>query len=177
MLQRRTRTQDAVFGLSGWLFAELAIVLMLIALGSVAFAAPPKDCPPPPANPEGVKLETVKFNVHVDSDDAGTTHRFMEMLEKNVNRGQTPGFIMLFGVSLTNNPVEGVAVARRLKTLIKAQANVQAQQVNVQDQPQLAKVNDAKADDDSLIRPYLGGRNDGPPGDVKVELFLLTSPG
>lgn len=164
MRRRRKQAQDTAFALSGWLFAELAIVLMLVALGSVAFAAPPIPCPPPPPPPESVELRTVKFAVHVDADDAATRQRFMDILRANLRPNQTPGFIMMFGVSLTEDANQGVEVARRLKGLIKSQ-------------PGLEKVDDDLGDDESKIRPYHAGLKDGAKGDVNVEVFVLTTPG
>ncbi|MGD9531253.1 MAG: hypothetical protein AB7L91_18085 [Dehalococcoidia bacterium] len=158
MMRRQPRTNNSVYALSGWLFAELAIVLMLLALGSAAFTPPPtpvQNCPEPPP---GVLLDTVEFVLFVEPGGAGadTIARFNRELERVVGPKREVGLALLFGVSRDEEPLNGTLVSQRLKDLVGGQ-------------PQLSKAAD--------IRSYIGGRDDGGPGDVKVELFLLTTAG
>jgi hypothetical protein len=155
--RRPTSLHSAFITLSGWLFAELAVVLMIIALGSVSSAAPPPPpCPPPPV-PDGLLLQTVEFVIFVEpaGDGADTVAQFNRQLDEVVGRDHTVGLALLFGVSRDSDPLHGTAVSNRLREL-------------VQGQPGLSQAVD--------IRPYLGGHRDGEPGQVKVELFLLNKP-
>ena len=67
----------------------------------------------------------------------------------------TPLLVLLFGVSRDGNALNGTAVSEQLRGYLLA-ATV----------PEFASGLD--------IRPYIGGRSDGEPGDVKVELFLFS---
>lgn len=158
------RDADGAFGAAGWLFAELALVLVIIAVGSevprpLAAAAPAPQVPAPARFPaEGLSLETAKFTMFVPADGQGVVETFREQLVAKVGPDARVGLVLLFGVSRNSNqPIQGTLVAQRLKELIEP-AGI----------PQLRTTAD--------IRAYLGGREDGQPGDVTVELFLLTGP-
>jgi len=171
MIRRARRDADGVFGAAGWLFAELALVLMIIAVGSeqldnpaqaehpttpVTTTTEPPSVPPP--SPEGILLKSVKFTMPVPVNGDGVVERFRQELDKAVGANGRVGLILLFGVSRNpSEPMEGTGVSGRLKELITPAGL-----------PQLRSTVD--------IRPYLGGNDDGQPGDVTVELFLLTGP-
>ncbi|MGW6937029.1 hypothetical protein ACWGE0_43755 [Lentzea sp. NPDC054927] len=163
---RRPHWSDAgILGAAGWLFAELALLLAIVALGSGTAAdnSPATITPPSSATPsttpgkshsEGLSLTSVKFTMGVSADDAAVVSTFTTNLTNVVGPQAKVGLIMLFGTSANpTSPVAGTLISERVKRLI-APAGL----------PQLA----SKVD----IRTYFGG--DGVPGDVTVELFVLT---
>jgi hypothetical protein len=156
---RRRRDADGGFGAAGWLFAELALVLVIIAVASEAPPLAAVAPPPPVSTPtEGLALKTDKFTMFVPADGQRVVETFTERLVAKVGPNARVGLVLLFGVSRSpDQPLQGSLVAQRLKELIEP-AGI----------PQLRAAVD--------IRAYLGGREDGQPGDVTVELFLLTGP-
>ncbi|GAA4304528.1 hypothetical protein GCM10023148_58250 [Actinokineospora soli] len=162
-----------MLGLAGWLFAELALVLVVIVMG--AEAPKPKASPPTPsptATPRpttsprptgkapqpGLRLDSVLFTVPVPPNGGDAVERFKAGVAANVKRGERIGLILLFGVSRTADSLGGTAVSRQLVDQLVA-ARV----------PGLPPV--------KHIRPYLGSTLDAEPGWVKVELFLMTDVG
>ncbi|MEU3643282.1 hypothetical protein AB0E59_07890 [Lentzea sp. NPDC034063] len=149
-------------GIAGWLFAELALVLMIVALGSddhVPAAAQPatSSAAPTPtsstAAPEGLSLTTKSFIMSVDGSGAGVVDEFRRRLLDEVGPDARVGLILVFGKSRDPSvPTQGTLVSQQLKDLV-VPAGL----------PQLRTMND--------MRAYLG--SDGAPGDAKVELFLL----
>jgi hypothetical protein len=101
-------------------------------------------------------LTTVKFTMPVPASDPGVVSVFTDSLTRTVGPDAKVGLILLFGASNNPNvPVQGTRVSERVKGLITP-AGI----------PQLRSTVD--------IRTYFGG--DGRPGEVTVELFLLTGP-
>ncbi|MDX8146920.1 hypothetical protein SK854_32730 [Lentzea sp. BCCO 10_0061] len=150
-------------GIAGWLFAELALVLMIVALGSddhvpaAARPATPSASPAPTtsttASPEGLSLTTKSFIMSVDGSSAGVVDEFRRRLLDEVGPDARVGLILVFGKSRDPSvPTQGTLVSQQLKDLV-VPAGL----------PQLSTMND--------MRAYLG--SDGAPGDAKVELFLL----
>lgn len=158
---RRSRSVAPMpaFAIGGWLFAELAAVLMIIAFASADAPAPvvPPEAPAVAQQDQGVLLTPVAFVIPVpEGDGAGTVQRFRADLARAVGPDRSVGLALLFGVSRNpGQPLAGTAVSRRLADLVR-------------DLPELERAAD--------IRPYLGARDDGAPGEVRVELFLLTGP-
>jgi hypothetical protein len=172
---RWRRDTESAFGAAGWLFAELAMVLVIIAIGSEKIdksaqvehspppitttqATTPPSAPVPPSRPEGLSLRTTTFTMSVPANSYGVVETFRQRLLDTVGTNSRVGLILLFGVSRNpNQPIEGTQVSEQLKELIEP-AGI----------PQLRSTVD--------IRAYLGDKSDGQPGDVTVELFLLTEP-
>lgn len=164
MRRRRRRAGSGMHGAAGWLFAELAMILFLVAVGSQEPAAVPDAAAPPPApspaeppNPQGLKLETQKFALSTAGDNGAVLTRFRETLDRTVGANANVGLIMLFGNgSRSGQPViQGTQLSKRVRDIVLP-AGI----------PQLKSTID--------IRCYFG--SDGTPGDVTVELFLLTGP-
>jgi hypothetical protein len=153
---------------AGWLFAELALVLMVIAVGSettapsatptvtVTTSAPSPSVTTttgvPGTNELGLRLDTVIFMVSLSGDGSGAVEEFRNLLTERVGPNHTVGLALLFGVA--DGGSSGTQVSGRLRDLIVA-ARI----------PQMPSA--------EFIRPYLG--DEGGAGAVKVELFLLTS--
>lgn len=153
---RRLSDDSGPLSVAGWLFAELALVLMVIAVGSETAAPsatpPPTTTSPPPTtgtNELGLRLDTVTFMVF---PSAGMVEEFRTSLAGQVAPNQSVGLALLFGVA--DGGRSGTQVSAGLRDLIVA-AGI----------PQMPS--------GEYIRPYLG--DEGGPGAVKVELFLLTS--
>lgn len=169
--QRRDVTGTTAFGAAGWLFAELAMVLLVVVFGSETPAPvhqPPVTRPaasttnrPAPTGsggaPVGLSLSTAKFTMAVPADGSGALDSFRRLLDATVGPNAQVGLILLFGVSRTSNALDGTAVSGQLRDLIRSA-----------DIPQLRSTAD--------VRSYLGDSSDGPRGSVKVELFLLNGP-
>ncbi|MGW4211220.1 hypothetical protein ACWEIJ_24730 [Lentzea sp. NPDC004789] len=160
-MARRHRPVSTL-GVAGWLFAELALLLMIVALGSEerrSVAEPVAPSSPPPTTssavaPEGLSLTTESFIMHVDPSGAGVVEEFGRNLAAKVGADGRVGLVLLFGRSRDPfTPTQGTVVSQQLKDLV-VPAGL----------PQLRTMND--------MRAYLG--SDGAPGDVKVELFLLN---
>jgi len=158
-MARRHRPVSTL-GVVGWLFAELALLLMIVALGSEEHPSVAEPAPPPPpttsssAAPEGLSLTTESFIMHVDPSGAGVVDEFRRDLAAKVGADGRVGLVLLFGRSRDPfTPTQGTVVSQQLKDLV-VPAGL----------PQLRTMND--------MRAYLG--SDGAPGDVKVELFLLN---
>ncbi|MET8758764.1 hypothetical protein [Lentzea sp. NPDC004782] len=159
-MARRHRPVSTL-GAVGWLFAELALLLMIVALGSEerpSVAEPVTPSPPPTTTsavaPEGLSLTTESFIMHVDPTGAGVVDEFRRNLAAKVGADGRVGLVLLFGRSRDPfAPTQGTVVSQQLKDLV-VPAGL----------PQLRTMND--------MRAYLG--SDGAPGDVKVELFLLN---
>lgn len=144
----------------GWLLAELALVLMLMAFGSsegrpVARTAP-VAAPTEPTEERGVLLTPVSFVIGVEpaGDGVATVAAFSQNLSLVVGPDRQVGLVLMFGVSRDAEPLHGSEVSRRLRDLVAGL-------------PALASATD--------LRPYIGGSDDGQPGEVRVELFLLTN--
>lgn len=151
-------------GVAGWLFAELALVLMIVALGSeehppsaqpvASSSAPSTTTTGTVVAPEGLSLTSKSFTMHVDASGAGVLEEFRRLLDSKVGADGRVGLILVFGKSREPSvPTRGTLVSQQLKDLV-VPAGL----------PQLRTMND--------MRAYLG--SDGAPGDVKVELFLLN---
>ncbi|MCG8915119.1 hypothetical protein L6E12_04855 [Actinokineospora sp. PR83] len=159
MKRRFPRGDAGPIGAAGWLFAELAMVLVVIAIGSEVTApsavvlTPPVADTPTTAPSQGLALTTVRFTIPATADDATVLADFRAALDRTVGPQGRVGLILLFGKSTTANPAQGTRLSERLKAVVTP-ANL----------PQLRTTVD--------IRPYFGG--DGAPGQVMVELFLLT---
>jgi hypothetical protein len=160
---------------AGWLFSELALVLVIIVLGGNENSAPatPRATPVPTpsglagAGPGagsgsavGLNVHSVKFVVHVAPDAAGAVvvREFRRQLAGNGLRNARVGIALLFGVSWSSDALAGTQVSKRLATLLRRAAL-----------PQLVGTE---------VRTYLGSRHsaggDRQPGDVDVELFVVT---
>lgn len=165
-MRRRSHRQpdSSPLSVAGWLFAELALVLMVIAVGSetaAPSATPTTPAPSPPVttttgeegtNELGLRLDTVIFTVSGADDGTGAVEEFRDLLAEKVGPDHTVGLALMFGVA--DGGRSGTQVSARLRDLVVA-ARI----------PQLPSA--------EFIRPYLG--DEGGPGAVKVELFLLTS--
>jgi hypothetical protein len=168
---RRRRRAEAPGGLgaAGWLFAELALLLVVVVVGSEVSDPRPRPEvaertaaePVPPtsvgaAPPEGLSLRTEKFLMPA-TGDGEAVGRFTALLTEEIGPDAEVGLVLLFGVSRTGELGDGAAVSGHLKSLIEP-AGI----------PQLRSAVD--------IRPYIGSAGDGAGGDVLVELFLLNGP-
>ena len=158
MRRRFAAREQGAVGAAGWLFAELAMVLVIIAIGSEVTAPSAVVLAPPVETPavvpsQGLALTTMRFTTPVTADDATVLADFRTALDRTVGQQARVGLILLFGRSTTANPAQGTRLSERLKAI-----------VTPADLPQLRSTVD--------IRPYFGG--DGAPGQVTVELFLLT---
>jgi hypothetical protein len=164
-VRRRGRVSgDGAVGLAGWLFAELALLLMIIAVGSegVSPAATPPPAGPTTSTPSpkptgdahqtGLRVDTKVFTVHVPPNGAGAVEGFVAGLGQNVGPDERIGLILLFGTP--GDGRTGTGVSAQLRDLLVAAAV-----------PGLPRI--------EQMRTYLG--DEGPPGTVEVELFLLTS--
>ncbi|NKE63836.1 hypothetical protein FXN61_46905 [Lentzea sp. PSKA42] len=162
--RRQLRRQPvSALGAVGWLFAELALLLMIIALGSnehppVAQPVPSSSSPAPTTSsfvaPEGLLLTSESFTMHVDPSGAGVVDEFRRKMVDVVGVDGRVGLILVFGKSRDPSvPTQGTLVSQQLKDLVRSAGL-----------PQLRSMND--------MRAYLG--SEGAPGDAKVELFLLN---
>lgn len=163
----RRRQPISTLGVVGWLFAELALLLMIVALGSEerppaaeppappASSAPvPTTTAPRPAAPEGMLVTTETFTMHVNPSGEGVVDEFRRNLDAKAGANGRVGLVLLFGRSRDPSaPTQGTLVSGQLKDLVQAAGL-----------PQLRTMND--------MRAYLG--SEGRPGDVEVELFLLN---
>lgn len=170
MRRRVRRETDGGLGSAGWLFAELALVLVVIAFGSelpparqavpapssqtVTTTAPASAAAPTSAaRQEGLVLESVVFFVDVPAGGAGVLDAFGREMDARVLPDQRVGLVQLFGVP--RGSVSGPDVSRELMRAVVGRV------------PKLPR--------EQQIRPYLG--DEGGPGTVKVELFLMTGSG
>lgn len=166
-MRRRDVSGTVVLGAAGWLFAELAMILTVVAIGSEQQAAPTTARPraattvaapttvATPGTEQGLALTSVTFTMPVPEDDRAVVDTFAGELGRLTPARAKVGLVMLFGKSLDADPVDGVGVSRRVSALLGSA-----------DLPQLRSALE--------IRTYFGG--DGPPGSVTVELFLMTGP-
>ncbi|GAA4979871.1 hypothetical protein WHI96_11485 [Pseudonocardia tropica] len=159
-MRRRSRAAAGppAFAIAGWLFAELAAILMIVAFASADSPqeVPRQEGPGAGREDQGVLLTPVTFVLPVPAGDdgGGTVARFRTDLARVVGPDRSVGLALMFGVSRDpDRPLAGTAVSRRLVELVR-------------DLPELERAAD--------IRPYLGDSEDGAPGEVRVELFLLT---
>ncbi|GAA0249934.1 hypothetical protein GCM10010492_57570 [Saccharothrix mutabilis subsp. mutabilis] len=176
MRRRHRREGDGGLGAAGWLFAELALVLVVIAFGSEPHpsrSAVPTPSPSPSPSPssssssspssptappsgvqqEGLVLESVVFFVAVPPGGAGVLDAFRGELDARVLPNQRVGLVQLFGVP--RGGTSGPDVSRELMRAVVGHV------------PKLPR--------EQQIRPFLG--DEGGPGTVKVELFLMTGTG
>jgi hypothetical protein len=153
-------------GLAGWLFAELALVLVIITMGaehagtstgrSGELSVPPTGSAAPATVEKGLALP-VSFMISVPPGGQGVVEDFTARLNEKVGLNSRAGLVLLFGISRDGQPLNGSQVSGQLRDLVLAA-----------DLPQLRSAVE--------VRPYIGERSDGGPGDVKVELFMLTGP-
>ncbi|GAA3883104.1 hypothetical protein GCM10022243_54650 [Saccharothrix violaceirubra] len=167
-MRRRRGRPDTSAGLStaGWLFAELALLLLVVAVGSEvppvrnAMSEPAVTSTPtttqtaPPTR--GLSLTTERFVMPAVPDDQ-VVARFTELMTARIGPDAQVGLVLLFGVSTTGVLGDGEQVSKRLKGFVEPAGL-----------PQLRTSTD--------IRPYIGSRNDAGPGEVVVELFLMNGP-
>lgn len=172
VLRRRQRpaAQDGAFGAAGWLFAELALVLAIVAFaserpgridsapGKGSGVAPSSAAPPTAVAPEGLSLTSQTMVIAVPANGNGVIANFQRQLDALVGPNARVGLVLIFGVSRTGEPRQGVAVARLLRDLIK--------ETGIRQLP-------GNCD----IRAYFGDASDGQPGDALVEIFSLNGPG
>lgn len=139
---------------AGWLFAELALVLVIIVLGTETPRRPPQATPPPttPAGEQGLSLESRTFEIDVPHGP-GAMADFRARLDATLTPGEEVGLIMLFGRSRTANISEGTVVSEELRRALLADRV-----------PRIPH-------DERYIRTYFGG---GRAGTVEVELFVLN---
>ncbi|KOX27095.1 hypothetical protein ADK67_14875 [Saccharothrix sp. NRRL B-16348] len=161
MRRRRRAPAAGTLGTSGWLFAELALLLVVVVIGSeISDHRPAASAPvaPPSAvgSPQGLSLTTKKFLMPA-TPDAEAASRFRDLLTAEIGPDAKVGLVLLFGVSRTGSLGDGAVVSEHLLSLI-VPAGI----------PQLASAVD--------IRAYIGSTSDGAGGDVLVELFLMNGP-
>ncbi|WP_367129150.1 hypothetical protein [Saccharothrix sp. HUAS TT1] len=164
-MRRRSRQSDGgTLGPAGWLFAELALLLVVVVIGSeVPKVRPVSDvasssAPPPtsePPRPQGLRLTPQTFVMPVVPDEA-VVDVFRERLTAAVGPDAQVGLVLLFGRPRNGRLEDGVVVSEHLKSII-----------DPVDIPQLR----SRAD----MRAYAGGQS-GEEGQVLVELFLMTGP-
>lgn len=169
---RRRRGEGAdPLSLAGWLFAELAMVLVIIAFGTQFNPTPatpaatptastpsttvPTSTPVPEPGSNGLALKPVKFVMHVADNGAGAAREFANQLAARRIPDGDIGLILLFGVARDGVLGNGVAVSKQFAGLIRQAPP-----------PQLAR--------DVVIREFLGGLDEGRPGDVVIELYQFT---
>jgi hypothetical protein len=104
----------------------------------------------PGAEQEGLLLDSVVFYVTVSSSGAGVLADFRREMDAKVRPDQRVGLVQLFG--RTRGGVSGPEVSRQLMRIVAGQV------------PKLPR--------EQQIRPFLG--DEGAPGTVKVEMFLMT---
>lgn len=166
--RRRAASDSGAFGAAGWLFAELALVLMVIAFAAGELAGPvaePEVSPAAPAQTAeseavgcGLQRGTTKFLLEPAelTDPATARAAFQANLDvEGVGPDERVGLALLFGVSENRENLEG-GVER--SQFLAAALN----------EPRLAQL----ADWD--FRTYLTSGDE--PGSVEVELFLLECP-
>jgi hypothetical protein len=104
----------------------------------------------PGAEQEGLLLDSVVFYVTVSSSGAGVLADFRREMDAKVRPDQRVGLVQLFGRA--RGGVSGPEVSRQLMRIVAGQV------------PKLPR--------EQQIRPFLG--DEGAPGTVKVEMFLMT---
>ncbi len=164
MRRRRARSDSGTLGPAGWLFAELALLLVVIVIGSevpkirptadVAASAPPPTSSEP-QRPQGLRLTPQSFVMPVVPDEA-VVDVFRERLTATIGPDAQVGLVLLFGRPRNGRLEDGVAVSEHLKSLI--------------DPVDIAQLR-SRAD----MRAYAGVQP-GEEGQVLVELFLMTGP-
>lgn len=161
----RDRTSDPLF-IAGWLFAELAMALVIIGFGtqynplatkSTAPSPPDTSTPKGTSNVEaaGLSLRPIEFVLSVPPGNSPLPRLFHERLREHRLKKGDVGLILLFGVSRDGNPLNGTAVSQDLAG-------------------QITRAHLQELSDDVVLRPFLGASSDGEPGDVKVELYVFT---
>jgi hypothetical protein len=165
-VRRRNRDAESggALGTAGWLFAELAFVLVVIALGASELTAsePRQDVPPvsaapsepPPAVPVGLDICSQTFRLPADrlGDPVSSAAAFQEeMLRLGLGPDVRAGLVLLFGVPRDGAPGGGMPESRALKSALEGAAL-----------PHLVGAE---------IRPYIGR---GDLGSVDVEVFVVT---
>ncbi|MEU6155038.1 hypothetical protein ABZ816_34140 [Actinosynnema sp. NPDC047251] len=164
MRRRRRQPDGGTLGPAGWLFAELALLLVVIVIGSevpkirpaadVASPSTPPTTTEPP-RPQGLRLTPQSFVMPVVPDHA-VVEVFRERLTATVGPDAQVGLVLLFGRPRNGRLEDGVVVSEHLKSIIEPV-----------DIPQLR----SRAD----MRAYVGAQS-GEEGQVLVELFLMTGP-
>ncbi|WP_046259380.1 hypothetical protein [Streptomyces sp. WM6386] len=148
--------------LAGWLFADLLLLLFVIALGSL----PKQERPDPPgpsptpsetASPsesaqvaeQGLVLKPCSFTVKTGSA-ASVRGQFTEQLRSAGVDGRTAGFVLSFGTAPEPGP--GQAAAERVNSVI------------TKEMPRFRNA------------PKRGYWKGGPSGNVRIDVFFLATP-
>lgn len=168
-MRRRRATASGTLGVAGWLFAELALLLVVVVIGSEisdprpVTAAPTSTSttttttPPPSVGaPQGLSLTSRKFRMPA-TPDAEAVAKFRDLMTAEIGPDAKVGLVLLFGVSRTGSLGDGAVVSEHLRSLV-VPAGI----------TQLASAVD--------VRAYIGSASDGASGDVLVELFLMSGP-
>jgi len=162
-VRRRSRGADPVgaLGAAGWLFAELAFVLVIVAFGAdesppiqQASTDPVSPVAAEPSAPVGLDLCSQTFRLPAARlvDPASSVAAFQEELQRlGLGPNVRAGLVLLFGVPRNGAPGGGGQESRALKAALEGAAL-----------PQLASAE---------IRPYIGT---GDWGSVEVEIFVVT---
>jgi hypothetical protein len=163
--RRRRAPASGTLGTAGWLFAELALLLVVVVIGSeiseprpvtsapvdTTTAAPPSDV----GAPQGLSLTSKKFRMPA-TPDAEAASRFRDLMIAEIGPDAKVGLVLMFGVSRTGSLGDGAVVSEHLRSLVLPAVS------------ELASAAD--------VRAYIGGASDGARGDVLVELFLMNGP-
>jgi len=181
----RTRTSRARLGarrigldsMAGWLFADLLLVLFVVALGMELTVTPepePKPSPtveatptpeaePEPEGPPGMQLDPVEYTIPVDGDAllglAGVERKAAELerLSSDLQRqteqlaGQRAAMVIIWGVA--DSVGRGNSLAREFNPLLRTT------------RPEVF--------DDFAVKELWDGRDDGEPEAVTLEIYLF----
>ncbi|MEU1626672.1 hypothetical protein ABZ746_15365 [Streptomyces sp. NPDC020096] len=157
----RRSTVGSTVLLAGWLFADLLLLLLLIALGSLprldrtaGKGATPSHTPGSSASPSqqarvGLVLKPCSFTVQTGSDDAVASQLASQLHSAGV-QNRTAGFVLSFGSA--PQPDEGQAAADRVNGIVTQRLKL------FQHAPK---------------RGYWQG---GPTGSVRIDVFFLSGP-
>lgn len=156
-LPRRTASGGTVL-LAGWLFADLLLLLLVIALGSLpreerTGATPTPTVPSPPASTQpaqrGLVLKPCSFTVRTGSA-ASVQKQFGAQLDRAGVADRTAGFVLSFGTA--PDPGPGQEAAERVNSIVT----------------------------DGFPRfehaPKRGYWKGGPSGRVRIDVFFLATP-
>lgn len=150
--------------LAGWLFADLLLLLLVIALGSLPKEErhkPPNPSPTPSetatASPsqsaqvaeQGLVLKPCSFTVKTGSA-ASVRGQFTKQLRSAGVDGRTAGFVLSFGTAPEPGP--GQAAAERVNSVI------------TKEMPRFRNA------------PKRGYWKGGPSGNVRIDVFFLATP-
>lgn len=175
MRRRRPPSRVSVdpLGAAGWLFAELALILVIIVLGAEVPRRPPPPTTPPPTTSAtekpGLSLRPRAFCLDVPENASGVGDGFQAGVEREVRADERVGLVLLFGHSRSADALAGTVVARQAMDAIGTRPSPHA--------PEKAHIRAysgpvERVPDGTEVRGYLGG--DCARGQVNVELFVLT---